>query len=312
MSKDGTTFVSNLEVTFDATNWHTPQTVTVKGKVTNKYYRTRAAQLLHQLTTATGSRSLDTLWVQYLNFRILFMQYSFDGASFGSAPLNARLNEGGSFSYWIKLEENPHVPLHVRPAPYYYRHRSWLDGEPPRFKFEPETLTFDRTNYTQPRKVTVTALYDSNTADTLFVEIEHRVWQMAQSQFYSHISVRVADNGYYSIWTNPKPNTIRVTEGGSGQLKFKPHADPGAGITVTVTNPDASKLTLSATTFTFTSGPSGNWDTELTLTVRSTADSIGADETLDLGFVIKNSDATDMDPFLAPFTWNVAVGNSDR
>ena len=84
---------------------------------------------------------------------------------------------------------------------------------------------------------------------------------------------------------------LTLEEGSSVKYKLTLGGDPGGAVTVTITNPDPTKLTISPTTVTFPYGGPGDWRIQ-EVTITALEDSDIADETVLIGHVYNGNTNT--------------------
>ena len=329
-STDGTTFSNPLTLSFDGSNWSAPQTVALQHRKGDAGVEEAFTTHL-QLTAKNKTTSERSFYGHIVDWPGILGYFSLDKVNWDfrqtmritSPELQVEDSKEHSFTYWVALLGDPLLPVTLEPwaivnlpkvsghedGAYRVRHNEEYQGEPPRFKVEPATLTFTPENYREPQQVTLTVLPD-NDGLPYEARIEYRPRELPNSSIRIGIILRLWDNGKYTVRTDPVPNLpVGVTEGASATLKLSMYADPGRDVTITVTNPEPTKLNLSATTFTFTAGDSGNWKSEQTLTLSSPANSVTADENIALSFQVAGNDGTDLGT--TPFKREVRVANSD-
>ena len=320
-SSDGATFGDSLTLSFDGSNWSAPQTVTLrhhKGSMVNvdSEFTTYV-----RLTAKDKSATEHSFYGNIVRWNKLRAYYSRDKVNWGDvAGIRTLDGKEQTFTYWMFLGEDPLLPVTLDivgdvqfpmfPLQLDYRVQPNQEyrGQPPRFKVEPASLTFTPENYREPQKVTLTTIPDKD-GEGYWVFIEHQPRELPNSEIYGYVNLAIWDHGKYTFFTIPYPhyNSINVTEGFSAKVKIRMRYDPGEVTKVTVTNPEPKKVTLSATTLTFTPGDDGTWYENQWLTVSSPWNSVWADETFMLSFTITKGDGTDLG--LAPFKRKVKVTN---
>ena len=76
------------------------------------------------------------------------------------------------------------------------------------------------------------------------------------------------------------PTRLTIAEGGEGSYTLVMVEEPPRGLTVTIGNPDGSKLRISPESVEFTSGENGNWNQPQTVTVTALQDADAVSEKL--------------------------------
>ncbi len=175
----------------------------------------------------------------------------------------ARLSapEGGaSFEYLVALVDDPGKAVTMR----------LTSSHPDALQVSPATLTFDSSNFTTARAVTVSAPEDNN-GDSETATISHAV----EGYRTGEINVTAEDNDPGGLIISPRRVSVKddapvcwtyVPELGSDPVQcgygIRLARDPGAGKTVTVklVNKPEGVFITSAQPIQFTGGPNGNWD----------------------------------------------------
>ncbi len=247
-------------LTFTAANWDTAQTVTVAaaddGDPDNDM-----ATINHAASGANfGSAT-------FTNGTITVTVTDNDTAGVAINPTTLTIEEGEAGTYKVKLNSLPTQTVTVTPM---------AQG----LTISPASLMFTTESWRTEQDVTVTTAEDVNLVDES-ITISHGVENYAGVTSAPDVTVSVTDDDEAGVTVSP--TTITVPEGSTEDsmiagatytvvLDFQ----PSASVSVGITGPTGSDLTISATSLTFTTS---NWNTAQSVTVTAAEDHDSADDT---------------------------------
>ncbi len=187
-----------------------------------------------------------------------------DKAEVTVAPRSLALDEGGPARiYTFVLDTEPSGAVTVTAT----------SSDPGAVAVEPGTLTFNRSTWSTPQPVTVTAVNDGD-ADNENVTITHAISGYAGKTSGPDVAVAVTDDDERGVTVTPL--SLSLDEGGSaGTYDVVLDTDPGGTVTVTASSSDEGAVTVAPGTLTF---DGSNWDTPQAVTVRPVDDADAEDE----------------------------------
>ena len=250
--------------TFTDTNWNGPQTVTVNAGHDN--------DLINDMATVTHTVS----GAEYAMATVLDVAVTVtddDVAGVGFDPATLMITEGSSDTYKVELNSVPTANVTITPT------GEGLTISPPTLVFEPGTWSTKQT-------VTVTTLQDDDLAENE-ISITHASTSTDPNYVIAEagtVVVTVTDDDTAGVSVDP--TKITPSEGNttgsnySVVLDFKPSAD----VTVTITGPSGSDLTIDKTELVFTTA---NWDTAQEVKVTAAGDDDSLDDSHTISHAIK-------------------------
>ena len=182
------------------------------------------------------------------------------------------LTEGGAAeTYTVVLDSNPSAAVTVTPR-----------SSDPGAASVSGAISFDATNWSTARTVTVTPVDDGDATDeTITVSNAVRGAGRYADVRADSVTVTVEDDDEPGVTIEPTELSLR--EGGStGSYTVKLNTDPEATVTVTPSSNDAGAARVSAAL----SFDATNWDTARTVTVTPVDDGDATDETVTVGHAI--------------------------
>ena len=182
------------------------------------------------------------------------------------------LTEGGAAeTYTVVLDSNPSAAVTVTPR-----------SSDPGAASVSGAISFDATNWSTARTVTVTPVDDGDATDeTVMVSNAVRGAGRYADVRADSVTVTVEDDDEPGVTIEPTELSLR--EGGStGSYTVKLNTDPEATVTVTPSSNDAGAARVSAAL----SFDATNWDTARTVTVTPVDDGDATDETVTVGHAI--------------------------
>ena len=177
-------------------------------------------------------------------------------------PRSLTVDEGGSETYTIVLEEQPTGRVTVTVAGH-----AGTD-----VRLSKTRLFFTTGNYSDEQTVTVTAVEDSDAVDDTVTLTHDASGGGFGAYVLPDVTVTVADN---DGGLHADPAALTIAEGGNGTYGLTLTRQPTGPVTVTVDAP--AGVTVDPATLTFTDA---NWDTPQTVTVTGTQDTNKADATV--------------------------------
>ena len=252
-SDSGAVSVEPASLTFTASNWDTPRTVSVTGVVDDDASN-ETVTISHDVS-GYGSVTADSVTVSVMDN---------DTAGVMMEPTSVDLNEEGTVTYTVKLTTQPSETVTITPA----------NGDTSAVSVSPASLTFTTSNWDTTQTVTLTGVNDSD-GDSETVTISHGVSGYG-SVTADSVTVSVTDNDTAGVMV--EPTSVDLNEEGMVTYTVKLTTDPGGSpVTITPANGDTSAVSVSPARLTFTTS---NWDTTQTVTLTGVNDSDGDSETV--------------------------------
>ena len=255
--------VEPTSLTFTSQNWSTPQTVTAledDDEVSENHTLTH--------TAASTDSSYNGVSVDGVALTVVDNDTGAPGVMISPSQLTVREGEAGRYA----------VVLTARPT-----HAVTVVMEPPsdgKLSVSPESLAFSTTDWSTAQTVRVTAHEDGDKADGT-MSLGHRV-ESADGNYQGvaagSVQVGVTDDDDLEVRVSP--TRLTIAEGGEGSYTLVMVEEPPRGLTVTIGNPDGSKLRISPESVEFTSGENGNWNQPQTVTVTALQDADAVSEKL--------------------------------
>lgn len=237
--------VSPAQLTFDDTNWSTPQDVTI-ASVNDDYDRDDSVNVSLTVDDANSDDNFDgvsqTIVVTLTDDDTAGFQFDFD-----HTVDDVDVTEGASASYTVRLTSRPtnSTPLQLQiqpndPSP--DTDFFWVNTETA--QTNAGTVTFDDTDWDSPKTITINAQEDADadnesgtTTHTIpsFAGIASEYASLAQSEV---VNINVFDNDTAGITITPQTGgSIDVDEGNLATVDtyvIATTTTPGADVTVTV------------------------------------------------------------------------------
>ncbi len=268
VSTDGT-FGTTASLTFDSSNWSTPQVVTVKSPVDDNGADV-AAKIRHTVAAGSAAEYVGVtadLPVTVLDFTILFVTTIFDG---GNTVL-----EGGSKDFEVALSAVPTANVTVDIAASGALTVS-TDGN----FASSVSLLFTPSNWETDQIVTVSAAQDDGNQVHETESLRTTVAAGSAAEYVAKFtaqtrSVVVADDDT-GAGVTVSPATLEVAEGSTGSNDIAGStymvvldALPSTPVAVSVVAEDGSDVTVDLDELVF---DTGNWNTPQTVTVTAAGD----------------------------------------
>ncbi len=262
-------------LSFGSSTWNIPQTVMVTAVEDGDADDETVALALHD------NFSSDQTYARLFEFPGPAITITDnDTAGFTLSPTTLTVTEGRTASYNIRLGTRPSATVSILPQTF---NADVATVSPA----TPSSLDFSTSNWNMPQRVTVMAIEDADTNHES-VQLTHAV--RSSDALYAAltppaVTVGVTDNDTPGVTVSP--NVLAVNEGETGEYRLSLSTLPTAPVTINVTNPDASAVTLSATSLTFTTD---NWNVPRTVTVTAEQDTDANDETVQLTHTATSTD----------------------
>ena len=255
---DATAGGEQATLLFNAANWDTPQTVTVRAGEDDDG-EGETVTLTHDPSGADYGAVTD------VDVSFTVTDDDTKGATLSASTLNVQ--ENGTATYTLVLDTEPvGGPVSVAVAS---SATSTATASPP-------ALTFTAENWDVPQTVTVAGVDDANTTDDGSTVSHTATGADYGSVAIGSVAVTVRDDEQAGLKVSP--TSLTVEEGATATYTVRLNTAPAGAVTVVVGGATA-KLTVDQTTLSF---GTANWDTAQTVTATAVADADGDDETVAL------------------------------
>ena len=256
--------VSPASLTFTATNWDTPRTVSVTG-VQDDDGANEMVTVSHSVSGYDDSVTVaDAVTVSLTDS---------DTAGVSVEPTSLRPVEGETATYSVTLRTLPAGVVTITPG----------SSDSGAVSVAPARLTFTPSNWDTPRTVSVTGVQDADTADET-VTVSHSVSGYGSVTAADSVMVSVTDSDTAggSVDTvqpgvSVQATTLTVREASSGVYTLVLDTQPGGPVTITPTSGDSGAVSVAPASLTFTAT---NWDTPQTVSVTGVEDADTRAETV--------------------------------
>ncbi|MBF2760541.1 MAG: hypothetical protein ISN28_09775, partial [Ectothiorhodospiraceae bacterium AqS1] len=247
---------TRTSVTFTQNNWHLEKFIAVRG-VEDNDADDEPAEILYSGAGGGYGEVTGTL---------SFTLKDDDAGIFNLPTGSIALTEGGSKTFDVSLsgvpDNNEDVTLtFTQPTA---KVKVDTDGSASN---DQNTLTFTSDNWNVNQNVTVRALEDDG-GDNESVNIPVRAMGGGYDDITGNIRVNVTDDEGGNALTLPS-DTVSVAEGGSATFQVQLSAQPDGNVTVTLTQPSNTDVTVSPASLTFTTS---SWNSDKTVTVNAAED----------------------------------------
>ena len=257
-SDSGAVSVEPASLTFTATNWDTPRTVSVTG-VEDADTAAETVTISHSVS-GYGSVTANSVTVSVTDN---------DTAGVSVEPTSLRPTEGGTLTYGVTLNTQPAANVTIIPS----------SSDSGAVSVSPASLTFTMSNWDTPRTVSVTGAEDADTNNET-VTISHSVSGYGAVTAADAVTVTVTDDDITQNATagvSVEPTSLRPTEGGTLTYNVTLVTQPGGPVTIIPSSSDSGAVTVSPASLTFTMS---NWDTPRTVSVTGVEDDDANNETV--------------------------------
>lgn len=263
---------SPASLTFNASNWNTPQTVTVTAVDDNFYKPQRQGALAISVNTgATLDNDFDSISSQ--SVYVIFKAASENDVQ------SITINEGdGVLVSEFMTNDTFTVALDIPPFTGQAAVLDITSTDTGEVTVSPAKLTFDTSNYNTPQVVTVTGVNDGigDGNQLVNINITSNALDSTDNEWDSAISETViAENadisGYSIIITETDNSTIVNEDGTTDTITVAPSAAVSVGNNLVVDISTAAGVSVSPTSVTFNGS---NWQVPQTITITATNDSL--------------------------------------
>ncbi len=266
--------VSPISLTFTTRQWNIPQTVTVTAVEDDDV--DDETVVLNFPDVGSGDGAYDS--VVFPGPAITITDNDMVGVTL--SPNTLTVTEGLTATYTIRLGSRPSATVSIFPQTF---NADVATVSPA----TPSSLDFSTSNWNMPQRVTVMAIEDADTNHES-VQLTHAV--RSSDATYAAltppaVTVNVTDNDTAGVTVSL--NVLAVNEGETGEYGLSLSTLPTAPVTISVSNPDDTAVTLSATSLTFTTD---NWNSVQTVTVSGVEDTDANDETVQLTHTATSTD----------------------
>ena len=266
--------LSATSLTFTTDNWNSVQTVTVSG-VEDADVDHETVQLTH---TATSTDADYASGVTIDSVAVTLNDNDTPGVTVSTTTLTVN-ERGGTGMYTLRLNTRPMAAVTI----------SVTHSNAAAATVSPTSLMFSTTDWNTAKTVTVTGVEDADTDDET-VRLTHTATSTdpgyeGAAVTISAVAVTVDDE---TAGVTVSPTTLAVGEAGSGTYTLMLTKRPTVPVTIMVSNPDTTAVTLSATSLTFTTD---NWNSVQTVTVSGVEDADVDHETVQLTHTATSTDA---------------------
>jgi hypothetical protein len=248
--------VDKATLTFTASNWDDPQTVTVTGVDDDVDDGDSTVTISH---SASGG-GYDGVSIASVDVTVT----DDDSAGVSVSKSSLTLSEPSSTgTYSITLESEPTADVEI----------TVTSGDTSEATVSPATLTFTASDWDTPQDVTVTAQDDDVDDGDQTVTISHEATSSDNGYdgaSINDVTVTVQDDDGPGFTILQSDGSTDVSEDGSQDTyTVVLTSQPTAEVTISISSGDEGEATVSPSTLTFTTG---NWDTPQTVTVTGVDD----------------------------------------
>ncbi|NJR59480.1 MAG: type I secretion C-terminal target domain-containing protein [Cyanobacteria bacterium CRU_2_1] len=293
INNDGQTGTNVTTLTFDASNWNIPQTVTVSAVDDATAEGTHPGTITHTATSTDPNYNGSAI----APVPVTLTDNDSAGVSLSNTTLTTS-EDGTNASFQVALTSQPTDPVTI----------TLTNGDPTEGSLSTTTLTFTSANWNQPQTVTVTGIDDP----TVDGDVPYTIDVSASSTDTRYdtlepLSIAVTNTDNDTAGVTISNTTLITSENGStASFEVVLTSAPTAEVTITLGNGDPSEGTLSTTTLTFTAA---NWNQPQTVSVT------GVDDPIVDGDVLYTIDttATSTDPNYNTITVpDITITNTDN
>lgn len=255
--------VGPATLTFTTLNWNVPQTVTVTGVDDFIDDGDQASEVFLAVDSFNSDDVFDLLSPQSVSVTTI----DDDEVNFAVTVtgLDTTVSEAGSsdtFSVRLLAQPVSDVVLTV------------TSGDLGEVTVDVDTLTFTSADWNSPQTVTVTGvddfLVDGNQLTNITLAVEVVLSDLAFSGVASQaVPVTTTDNDVVDVLVTEVGGTLVSESGTTDTFSVVLGAQPLTNVVITVTNGDATEMSLNATTLTFTNA---NWNVPQVVTVTGVDD----------------------------------------
>ena len=269
-SGDGDIGIDDQELAFTASDWETPQAVTVSADQ-DEDARDDTATLSHSVA------STDTDYNGITVSEVAVAVTDDETAGVSILPEELTIAEGASDSYEVVLTSQPAHDVTVTVT-----HSG--DGD---INSDADRLTFASSDWNQAQTVSVTADQDEDARDDA-ATLSHSVASTDGDYTgigVSEVAVAVTDDETAGV--SIRPEELTIAEGGSDSYQVVLTSQPAHEVTVTITHSGDGDIGIDDQVLTFTGS---DWETPQAVTVSAAQDDDARDDTATLSHVVASAD----------------------
>ena len=279
-SDTGEGTIDKSSVVFDASNWDTPQVVTITGQDDNiddgAQYYTIVTSHVHSIDSKYSNRSVPDVDV---------VNDDDDNAGVTVNPTSGLITaeSGTTQSFTVVLNSEPVADVVI----------SITSSDPTEGNVSVSSLTFTSANWNNAQQVTVTGVNDNiddgDIAYTVNVDISSTTDTKYASLSVDDVSLINTDDDNAGITVNPTSGLTTTESGTTQSFTIVLNSEPTADVTISITSSDVSEGTVSSSSLTFTSA---NWNNAQTVIVTGVDDDI---DDGDIAYTIQTGNAVSVD-----------------
>ena len=269
-SGDGDIGIDDQELTFTASDWETPQAVTISAAQDDDA-RDDSATLSHSVA------STDTDYNGITVSEVAVAVTDDETAGVSIRPEELTIAEGASDSYRVALTSQPSHEVTVT-----ITHSG--DGD---INSDADRLTFASSDWNQAQTVSVTADQDEDARDDA-ATLSHSVASTDGDYngiTVSEVAVAVTDDETAGL--SILPEELTIAEGASDSYEVVLTSQPAHEVTVTVTHSGDQDIGIGDQELTFTAS---NWETPQAVTVAAAQDDDARDDSATLSHSVASTD----------------------
>ena len=272
---DAATSGNQTTLTFTASNWDTPQTVTVAA-AQDADAANDAASITHAVVAAGSADEFDN--VSIAGVAVTVTDDETAGATVSETTLTVA--EGGSATYTVVLDVQPTSDVVIT-----------VSSDNSDVTATPAKLTFTRANWSTAQTVTVRAAQDSDAVNDA-AAIAHAVVAAGSADEFDavtigSVAVTVTDN---DAGATVSETALTVAEGNSSTYTVVLDAQPASDVVISVTRTGSADVTVSPATLTFTRA---NWSTAQTVRVSAAQDADAVNDAASIAHAVDAARSAD-------------------
>ena len=262
--------IGDQELAFTASDWETPQAVTVSAAQDDDA-RDDAATLSHTVSSTDGDYNGITV------SEVAVTATDDETAGVSILPEELTIAEGGSDSYQVVLTSRPTDDVIVT-----ITHSG--DGD---IGIDDQELTFTESDWGTAQTVTVTAAQDDDAREDT-ATLSHSV--AGTDGDYNGITVSAVDvtaTDDETAGVSITPTELTIAEGGSDSYEVVLTSQPAHDVTVTISRSGDRHISIDDQELTFTES---DWNQEKTVTVRAAQDDDARDDAASFSHSVAGTD----------------------
>ena len=242
--------VDQIELTFTADNWNTPQTVTVTAAHDDDAVADEPVTIMHAVNGG------DYEGVTAADVEVTITEDDTTGVTISITALE--IAEGDTGQYTIVLDTEPTEDVTV----------TIQVPDNADIEVDQTELTFTPENWNTPQTVTVTVTQDDDAVVDDPVTLTHTVsGGDYEDVTAADVEVTIVEDDTAGVTIST--DALELTEGGSQSYTVVLDTEPAADVTVAIQVPDNADIAVDQTALTFTAD---NWNTPQTVTVTAAHD----------------------------------------